>query len=133
MGIRVSGDTAGRSTNWPGESIFLRAIVLFGRGIAACNFVLLLFVTLATDLELADVRNALLTTSAVMLTVGWLACVEPARRALRIRLLGASALRGRVQTDAAGSSFPPRLCRSRFYGQGGRGVLGNDGMALRNA
>jgi len=55
-----------------------------GSGIAAGNLVLLLFVTLATELELADVAGALLITSAVMLTVGLLACVEPARRALRI-------------------------------------------------
>jgi len=31
------------------------------------------------------VADALLITSAVMLTVGMLACVEPARRALRIQ------------------------------------------------
>ena len=43
-----------------------------------------LFVTLGTDLELAVVADALLITSAVMLTVGLLACVEPSRRALRI-------------------------------------------------
>ena len=64
--------------------IFSRAVVLVGSGIAAGNAVLLL-VTLATDLALTDVAGALLTTSAVMLTVGLLACVEPARRALRIQ------------------------------------------------
>jgi ABC-type antimicrobial peptide transport system permease subunit len=66
--------------------IFSRALVLVGSGIAAGNavFLLLLFATVEPELELADVANALLTTSGVMLTVGLLACVEPARRALRI-------------------------------------------------
>lgn len=64
--------------------IFSHALVLIGSGIAAGNGVLLLFVTLGTDLDLADVAGPLLTTSAVMLTVGLLACAEPARRALRI-------------------------------------------------
>lgn len=64
--------------------IFSRAVVLVGSGVAAGNLVLLLFVTLATELDLAEVADALLTTSALMLTVGLLACVEPARRALRI-------------------------------------------------
>jgi ABC-type lipoprotein release transport system permease subunit len=41
-------------------------------------------VTLGTELDLADVADALLITSAVMLTVAVLACLEPARRALRI-------------------------------------------------
>ena len=64
--------------------IFSRAVVLVGSGIAAGNLVLLLFVTALDEVDLADVADALLTTSAVMLTVGLLACVEPARRALRI-------------------------------------------------
>ena len=64
--------------------IFSRAIVLVGSGVAAGNLVLLLFVILS-DLELAIVANALLVTSAIMMTVGLLACVEPARRALRIQ------------------------------------------------
>jgi putative ABC transport system permease protein len=68
--------------------IFSRAIVLVGSGIAAGNAVLLLFVGLymafVEKLELAGTAKALMTTSAVMLTVGLLACVEPARRALRI-------------------------------------------------
>ena len=45
---------------------------------------LLLFLTLSTEAVLAEVADELLTTSAVMLIVGLLACVEPARRALRI-------------------------------------------------
>jgi hypothetical protein len=64
--------------------IFSRALVLVGSGIAAGNLVLVLVVTLSTEVELADVADPLLTTSAVMLTVGLLACIEPARRALRI-------------------------------------------------
>jgi putative ABC transport system permease protein len=64
--------------------VFSRALVLIGSGVVAGNSVLLLFVTLVTELELSDVRDALLTTSLLMLTVGLLACVEPARRALRI-------------------------------------------------
>ena len=64
--------------------IFSRALVLVGSGIAAGNAVLLLFVTLEPELEVTDVVDALLVTSAVMLGVGLLACAEPARRALRI-------------------------------------------------
>lgn len=62
----------------------LRAVVLIGSGIAAGNAVLLLFVRVQHNLTLADVWMALLITSAVMLGVGLLACVEPAWRALRI-------------------------------------------------
>jgi ABC-type lipoprotein release transport system permease subunit len=46
--------------------------------------VLMLFVFLEEEITVADVADALLVTSAVMLTVGLLACIEPARRALRI-------------------------------------------------
>jgi putative ABC transport system permease protein len=64
--------------------IFSRAVVLVGSGIAAGNLVILLFVMLATDLTLAATATPLLTTSALMMTAGLLACVEPARRALGI-------------------------------------------------
>jgi hypothetical protein len=64
--------------------IFSRAIVLVGSGVIVGNAVLLLLV-IPSDLEVAEVTNALLTTSAVMLAVGMLACIEPARRALRIQ------------------------------------------------
>jgi predicted permease len=81
IGLRSAlGASSGRLL----AGIFTRAVVLVGSGILAGNVVLLLLVRLATDLELADVAEALLMTSAVMLTVGLLACVEPARRALRI-------------------------------------------------
>jgi ABC-type lipoprotein release transport system permease subunit len=51
--------------------------------------VLLLFVWLEPELTLGAIYDALLVTSAVMLTVGLLACVEPARRALRIHPIDA--------------------------------------------
>ncbi len=65
--------------------VFSRALTLVGSGIAAGNSVLLLFVTLSDEVEVADVTDVLLMTSGVMLTVGLLACIEPARRALRIQ------------------------------------------------
>ena len=64
---------------------FRRALLLVGSGVLAGNAVLLLIVTVSDEAGLVDVMWALLTTSAVMLTVGLLACVEPARRALRIQ------------------------------------------------
>jgi hypothetical protein len=64
--------------------VFARAMVLIGSGIAAGNSALLLFVYLSEEIELSFVVDALLWTSAGMLTVGLLACIEPARRALRI-------------------------------------------------
>jgi ABC-type antimicrobial peptide transport system permease subunit len=64
--------------------IFSRALVLVGSGVASGNAVLLLFVALSDEITLADVGEALLVTSAVMLAVGLLACAAPARRALRI-------------------------------------------------
>jgi predicted permease len=64
--------------------ILLRALVLVGSGIAVGNLVLLFFVTLATEVTVADVADALWITSVLMLTVGCLACVEPGRRALRV-------------------------------------------------
>jgi hypothetical protein len=47
--------------------------------------VIVLVVTLSDERRIADVADALLITSTVMLTVGLLGCVEPARRALRIQ------------------------------------------------
>jgi hypothetical protein len=64
--------------------IFRRAVVLIGSGIAAENTVLLLVIALDPEVDVSDVGSALLTTSSLMLTVGLLACVEPARRALKI-------------------------------------------------
>lgn len=67
------------------RGIFSRAAVLIGSGIVAGNAVLALVVALSDEVNFsADVIVALATTSSVMLLVGLLACVEPARRALRI-------------------------------------------------
>jgi putative ABC transport system permease protein len=70
-------------------AVFSRAAMLVGGGIAAGNLVLLLLVALDGEVPLSFVTNALATTSAIMLTVGLLACVEPARRALRIHPIDA--------------------------------------------
>ena len=64
-------------------SIFARPVLLIGTGIVAGHIVLLLATRLGI-LTLGIVIGAAPATSAVMLTVGLLACVEPARRALRI-------------------------------------------------
>jgi predicted permease len=64
--------------------IFRRALVLIGSGVVAGNAVMLLLVYLSDEVTIGMVGDALLITSGVMLTVGLLACVEPARRALRI-------------------------------------------------
>ena len=65
--------------------IFRRAIVLIGSGVVAGNAVVLLFVYLSEEATIGMVDDLLLKTSAVMLTVGLIACAEPARRALRIQ------------------------------------------------
>ena len=49
------------------------------------NAVIILIVALSDEVELVEFSGALLTISAVMLAVGLVACVEPARRALRIQ------------------------------------------------
>jgi putative ABC transport system permease protein len=65
--------------------VFSHALTLIGGGIAAGNGVLLLFAAISDEIEVADLAFGLMLTSAVMVTVGLLACVEPARRALRIQ------------------------------------------------
>ena len=65
--------------------IFTRALVLIGSGIAAGNAILITVISLSDEIDLAAAYPALFATSAVMLVVGLLACVEPARRALRIQ------------------------------------------------
>ena len=69
--------------------VFTRALLLVGSGIAAGNSVLILFVSLSDEVAVIDVADGLLQTSLVMLTVGLLACVVPARRALRIQPIDA--------------------------------------------
>ena len=81
IGLRAA---LGATPNRLLAGIFSRAIVLIGSGIAAGNGVLLLVVALSPELELRGVIEPLLGTSTVMMMVGLLACVEPARRALRI-------------------------------------------------
>jgi predicted permease len=81
IGLRAAlGASPGRLL----RSIFSRALTLIGSGIAAGNAVLIIVVTVSDEVALSEVATALVTTSAVMLVVGLLACVEPARRALRI-------------------------------------------------
>jgi putative ABC transport system permease protein len=82
IGLRAAlGATQGRLL----AGIFTRALVLVGSGIALGNAVLLAGITLSREVDLAEMSGGLLAISAVMLTVGLLACVEPARRALRIQ------------------------------------------------
>ena len=64
--------------------IFSRAVLLVGGGIVPGIFFILLVVLLGGEAGMSFVLNALMQTSAVMLVVGLLACVEPARRALTI-------------------------------------------------
>jgi ABC-type antimicrobial peptide transport system permease subunit len=64
--------------------VFARAALLVGSGIAAGNLFIALVVLMDGDVTLSFVAGHLFRTSAVMLTVGLLACVQPARRALRI-------------------------------------------------
>jgi putative ABC transport system permease protein len=65
--------------------IFSRALVLIGSGILAGNALLIFFIALEEEASLVDVWDALVWTSLIMLATGLLACVEPARRALRIQ------------------------------------------------
>lgn len=82
IGLRAAlGATRGRLL----AAIFSRALVLIGSGIAAGNAVLITIISLSDEVGLADMSDGLLAISAVMLSVGLLACVEPARRALRIQ------------------------------------------------
>lgn len=65
--------------------LFTRAFVLVGSGVAAGNPVMMVAVAYADQLDLGEIAQMLVITSAVMLTVGLLACVGPARRAFRIQ------------------------------------------------
>jgi len=93
MSVRVSRQTReiglraalGASRGRVLAGIFSKAAVLVGSGVLAGDLVLMFFVSMSDEVALSDVSNALLITSSIMLTVGLLACVEPARRALRIQ------------------------------------------------
>jgi ABC-type antimicrobial peptide transport system permease subunit len=67
------------------RGVVYRAAALVGSGIVAGNGLLLLLAWLSPDISAANMVPPLIGTSAVMLAVGMLACVEPARRALRIQ------------------------------------------------
>ena len=53
-------------------------------GLSVSLIVLILAIVFGTELELAGLLEPLSLTSALMLAAGLLACVEPARRALKI-------------------------------------------------
>ena len=75
----------GASTGRLLAGIFSRVVLLVGGGIVAGNLFILLVVAMSGgEAGMPFVLNALMRTSAVMLVVGLLACVEPARRALTI-------------------------------------------------
>jgi hypothetical protein len=82
IGVRSAlGASAGRLL----AGIFSRAVLLVGGGIVAGNLFILAVVWMGGgEAGMSFVLNALLRTSAVMIVVGVLACVEPARRALTI-------------------------------------------------
>jgi ABC-type antimicrobial peptide transport system permease subunit len=68
--------------------VLSRAMVLMGSGIAVGGTVLLLLIA-AWEEDVALFAGWLGITCAVMLSVGVLACIEPARRALRINPIDA--------------------------------------------
>jgi len=74
----------GASTGRLLVGIFSRAVLLVSAGIVAGNLFILVAVWMGGEAGMSFVLNALMRTSAVMLVVGLLACVEPARRALTI-------------------------------------------------
>jgi hypothetical protein len=64
--------------------VFSKAAVLIGSGTMAGNAVLLLVVVLSDEVDVSFIVGPLMMTSTVMAVVSMLACVEPARRALKI-------------------------------------------------
>ena len=60
------------------------AVLLVGGGIVAGHLFILFVVAMGGEAGMSFVLNALMRTLAVLLVVGLLACVEPARRALTI-------------------------------------------------
>ena len=82
IGLRAAlGASPGRLL----AGVVSRAVVLVGSGIVAGNVILMLFVAVEPEADLVEVWDVLMTTSLVMLCVGLLACIGPARRALRIQ------------------------------------------------
>jgi putative ABC transport system permease protein len=81
IGLRTAlGASRGRVL----ADIFSRAVGLVGAGIVAGNGVVVLLAIAVEAVDVGWLVRELLITSAVMLTVGLLGCVDPARRALRI-------------------------------------------------
>jgi predicted permease len=75
----------GGSPNRILASIFAKAAWLVGLGVVAGNLLLFLLFAVADDqIPTTFLIRSLMITSGTMLTVGMLACIEPARRALRI-------------------------------------------------
>jgi putative ABC transport system permease protein len=82
IGLRTAlGASRGRLI----AGIFSRALILIGSGIAAGISVLVFFISTSDEVDVVDVADGLLMTAGLMLAVGLLACIEPARRALRIQ------------------------------------------------
>ncbi len=67
------------------RSVVVRAAALVGGGVLVGNGLLLVFAWLSAEVAVARMVPPLLGTSAVMLGVGMVACIVPARRALRIQ------------------------------------------------
>ena len=62
---------------------------VIGGGVLAGNGLLLFFAWQSAEVSAVRMLPPLLGTSAIMLTVGMLACIAPARRALRIQPIDA--------------------------------------------
>jgi hypothetical protein len=74
IGLRAAlGASKGRLL----AGMFSQAAIVIGSGLVVGNAVMLL-------LRLTNILEALVLTSGVMLVVGLLACIQPARRALRV-------------------------------------------------
>ena len=71
------------------RSIVSRAAILVGSGVVAGNVLLLLLTMGEERVPWGFVTRGILITSALMMIAGVLACVEPARRALRINPIDA--------------------------------------------
>jgi predicted permease len=82
IGLRIA---LGASRTVLLRSVILRAAALVGSGVLAGNGLLLFFIWQSSEVSVTNMLAPLAGTSAVMLAVGLLACVEPARRALRIQ------------------------------------------------
>jgi putative ABC transport system permease protein len=71
------------------KGVLTHAAGLIGAGVLVGNGVLMLVVSLSDEIAIADIIDVLAIASSVMLLVGLVACVEPARRALRIQPIDA--------------------------------------------